>query len=285
MNLFDKLVQEALENKSDLLPLKIVVEKELLHHDIFKIMRDNNFLDGLTFIGGTCLRACYGAERLSEDLDFTGGKSFSKKSLATLGSILKKGLEDKCGLVVIVSEPTKEEGNTDTWKIKIETRPENKSMKAQRINIDICSLDSYDKKLALLSNHYAVDMGTTGLIVQAESAEEIYADKLIAFALRPNRIQPRDVWDIFWLKSKGYKPNFEIIPYKIRDRGRSLDDFIKLFDERINLLKKDDERDKFKDQMKRFLPVKNQDIINQKDFWPYVVSLLEELGRKVADSI
>ena len=42
-------------------------------------------------------------------------------------------------------------------------------------------------------------MGTGGLIIQAESKEEIFADKLIAFALRPNRIKYRDLWDIVWL--------------------------------------------------------------------------------------
>jgi predicted nucleotidyltransferase component of viral defense system len=49
------------------------VEKELLHHDILREMSMAGLLKNLTFIGGTCLRACYGSSRLSEDLDFTGG--------------------------------------------------------------------------------------------------------------------------------------------------------------------------------------------------------------------
>ncbi len=81
MSLFDKLVSEALKNQPHLSPLRVVVEKELLHHDIMRVMRDNNLTAGLTFIGGTCLRTCYGGIRLSEDLDFTGGADFSRVAL------------------------------------------------------------------------------------------------------------------------------------------------------------------------------------------------------------
>jgi hypothetical protein len=37
---------------------------------------ESGLLTGLTFIGGTCLRACYGSARLSKDLDFIGGHGF-----------------------------------------------------------------------------------------------------------------------------------------------------------------------------------------------------------------
>ncbi len=76
MSLFDQLVDQALKAKADLAPLRVVVEKELLHHDILREMSTAGLLDSLTFIGGTCLRACYGSSRLSEDLDFTGGQDF-----------------------------------------------------------------------------------------------------------------------------------------------------------------------------------------------------------------
>ncbi len=63
MNLFDKLVDQALKSKPNLFSLRNVIEKELLHHDILRIMRDYNLLTELTFIGGTCLRCCYGAHQ------------------------------------------------------------------------------------------------------------------------------------------------------------------------------------------------------------------------------
>ena len=49
-----------------------------------------------------------------------------------------ENLNDKYGLLVQVSEPIKDKQNVDTWKIKIETRPQQKNLPAQRINIDIC---------------------------------------------------------------------------------------------------------------------------------------------------
>jgi len=74
---------------------------------------------------------------------------------------------------------------------------------AQKINPDICAVPSYDHCPMLLRNHYGVEMGTTGLIIQAESLGEIMADKLLSFTLRPNRIKNRDLWDLAWLNQQG----------------------------------------------------------------------------------
>jgi predicted nucleotidyltransferase component of viral defense system len=88
MNLFEQLVDQAMRSQPQLAPLRVVVEKELLHHDILREMSRAGFLKDLTFIGGTCLRACYGSQRLSEDLDFTGGADFTREGLAELGKVL-----------------------------------------------------------------------------------------------------------------------------------------------------------------------------------------------------
>lgn len=65
MSLFDRLVDESLRARADLASLTPAVEK----------MSAAGLLAGFTLIGGTCLRACYGASRLSQGLDFTGGRS------------------------------------------------------------------------------------------------------------------------------------------------------------------------------------------------------------------
>jgi len=286
MNLFDKLVTEALKNHPNLSSLRIVVEKELLHHDILRVMRDSNLTSNLTFIGGTCLRTCYGGVRLSEDLDFTGGSDFSRESLSAMGQILTKSLQHKYGLQVTVSEPIKDKQNVDTWKIKIETRPESKNLPSQRINIDICALPSYEKRPMMLLNPYGVDMGTSGLIIQAQSREEIYADKLIAFAFRPNRIKYRDLWDIVWLHSLGLKPRLELIPNKLKDRNYTMDYFLSLFNERLQLLKQKPEIvEEFNQEMQRFLPVDQiNKVLKQENFWNFTVDLMEEFGRMLVYS-
>ena len=280
MNLFDILVTEALKNQPNLSSLRVVVEKELLHHDILRVLSRNNLLTGLAFIGGTALRACYGGVRLSEDLDFTGGHDFTRDSLLDMGRILIENLNDKYGLPVKVSEPIKDTTNVDTWKIKIETRPLQTHLPAQKINIDICSVPSYEKQPMILLNPYGVDMGTGGLVIQVQSLEEIYADKLLAFALRANRIKYRDLWDILWLHQKGLKPRFELIPKKLQDRKCELDRFLKLFNERSRSLSEAKAIQlEFKQEMQRFLPMEQvNQVIEQDNLWGVIVYLINDLG-------
>lgn len=284
MNLFDKLVDQALKNQPKLSQLRNVVEKELLHHDILGIMRDNGLLEGLTFIGGTCLRACYGGIRLSEDLDFTGGGDFSRDKLSIMGGILKQSLQKKYGLRVTVTEPVKDTQNVDTWKIKIETREESKNLPAQRINIDICAVPSYEKRPMLLINHYGVEMGTSGLLIQAQSLEEIYTDKLLALALRPNRVKYRDLWDIFWLQGKGIEPITELIPKKLSDRNQSINNFLNLFKQRVQMLKDEPKMQiEFKQELLRFLPLEQVNkTLEQENLWEFIINLLGFLNNKVS---
>lgn len=283
MNLFDKLVTEALKNQPDLAPLRIVVEKELLHHDILRALSNNNLLRNLTFIGGTCLRCCYGGVRLSEDLDFTGGHGFTRNSLSTLGQVLIESLNEKYGLLVQVSDPVKETLNVDTWKIKIVTRPQQKNLPTQRINIDICTVPSYEKYPMLLLNPYGVDMGTNGLIIQAQSREEIYTDKLLAFAFRPNRLKYRDLWDIVWLHNQGLKPRFALISDKLQDRNYSFDTFLNLFDNRKKLLKENPKMElEFKKEMHRFLSADQiNKTLEQENLWAFIIYLIEDLSKQL----
>jgi hypothetical protein len=55
----------------------------------------------------------------------------------------------------------------------------------QSINIGICSTSSCEKKPIMIVNPYYIDIGTSTLIIFAQSQEEIFADKLIALGF-PN---------------------------------------------------------------------------------------------------
>ncbi len=273
MNLFDSLVDAALATQPSLSALRPVVEKEILHRDILREMSVAGLLDGLTFIGGTCLRDCYGSARLSEDLDFTGGKDFDRATLFSLGESLVGGLKRKYGLEVRVSEPVRETGNVDTWKLKMVTRPETPYLPAQRINIDICAIDSHDRKPSMILNHYQVDMGTDGLILYAESREEILADKIVAVALRPNRVKNRDLWDILWLIQQGVVPDYALVSLKLSDRHVSPVDFNRLFADRIEGLSSGFADYSF--EITRFLPTSaSSGIISQAGYWEVMLSAL-----------
>lgn len=277
MNLFDQLVQQALTNIPDLAPLQVVVEKELLHHDIMRILSESGMLQGLCFIGGTCLRTCYGSRRLSEDLDFTGGVNFKREDFAALKENLIASLNEKYGLQVDVSEPTREEGNVETWKLRVQTRPEARNLPAQKIHIDICAIPSYQPKPMTLLNPYGVDMGTEGLIVNAQSLEEIFVDKLLAFALRRGRIKNRDLWDIAWLRQRAVTPAYALAEQKLADHMTTAEVLFKQGDERMASLDLELTRLDFQNEMRRFLPLQVvSQTVESLAFWEYVVTTVRE---------
>lgn len=283
MNLLDQLVAQALKNRPGLTSLQTVVEKELLQHDILREMSSAGLLAHLTFIGGTCLRACYGAERLSEDLDFSGGADFCRESLQALGPALVAGFKARYGLVVTVREPTREQGNVDTWKLTVFTRPESPNLPTQRINIDICAVPSHDRRPMMLRNHYGVEMGTAGLILQAQSREEILADKLLALAMRPNRLKNRDLWDIGWLSRQGVELVHELVWQKIDDRRLNPTVFREELQRRCNALPGDPAiRADFIKEMQRFLPADTvQNTVSQTAFWQYLAGLIQDICSRV----
>jgi predicted nucleotidyltransferase component of viral defense system len=282
VSLFDELVNEAIRGRAELSSLRPVVEKELLHHDILRELSGAGLLTGLTFIGGTCLRACYGSPRLSEDLDFTGGSNFQRSDLAELGSILTDRLRTRYDLPVRVSEPVKTGGNVSTWKLVIETRPGQKHLPAQRIHLDICAIPSHDPHPMMLRTLYGIDLGTSGLILQAQSREEILADKIVAVAFRENRLKNRDLWDIAWLARQGIELPAHLIPLKIGDHKREAAEFITLLEERLTALGTQPEiRAAFMKEMRRFLPAAIvRDTLEQDSYWAYLTRVVIDLGRQ-----
>lgn len=289
MSLFDQLVDSALQGQPGLVTLRPVVEKELLHQDILRELSEAGLLQGLTFIGGTCLRLCYGSQRLSEDLDFTGGGDFDRITLAELSTVLVTRLEQKYGLQVSVDEPVKEGGNVDTWRLKLQTRPERRDLPAQRINIDICAVPSYQAQPMMLRNHYGVDMGASGLIISAQSRAEILADKLVAFALRPNRIKNRDLWDIVWLHQQGTTLPLALIPLKLRDHHCTSANYRTLLLERqAALAAVPAVRAAFTQEMRRFLAVGAglpANSVETENYWQFLCYLMEEHVRTITAAL
>ena len=287
MSLFDELVDEALNNKQELAPLRVVVEKELLHHDILRVLSGAGLLTQLTFIGGTCLRTCYGSSRLSEDLDFTGGADFTRDQLAAMSNILIESLKAKYGLEINVTDPVREEGNVDTWKLKVQTRPSRKDLPAQRINIDVCAVPSYQPRPMALLNPYGVEIGTSGLILQAQSREEIFADKLVTFALRPNRLKNRDLWDIAWLHQQQIKPALDWIKNKLKDHHAQTDAYLNAFAERTAALNKNPGVAKeFRKEMARFLPNETvRETVDSEKFWEYLSNLVEDYYKQIVQTL
>lgn len=126
-------------------------------------------------------------------------------------------------------------------------------------------------------------MGTSGLILNAQSSEETFADKLVAFALRTNRLKNRDLWDIAWLHQQRIKPALEVIISKLNDHHAKPDAYLKAFSERATSLKNDPEIAKeFRKEMARFLPNETvKETVNSEKFWEYLSNLMENYYQQV----
>ncbi|MCL2067620.1 MAG: nucleotidyl transferase AbiEii/AbiGii toxin family protein [Treponema sp.] len=278
MNLFEQAVNELLAKQQDYAVLRPAVEKEILHQDILRTLAKTGSLKELTFIGGTCLRLCYGFARLSEDLDFTGGFDFNKKDLQDIGDLLKEAIWQKYNLTVNVLEPVKEVGNINTWKVKIITAPERPDLPQQRIHIDVCLLPSYERRPVMLRNHYGIEAGTSGLIIMAESLAEILADKIVTIAMRPNRVMNRDLWDIYRLKSQNIDLSIGLVKQKLTDRRIDFSYFKQCYYDRLTLLKS--QRQAFWQEMQRFLsPQAYIDEFTDVLWWENLLYLLKDWGK------
>ena len=73
-------VKRIIETAPALARLRPVIEKELIHYDIFYVLQRKALMfPGMAFVGGTCLWLCYGSNRYSEDIDFHAGVNFQPK--------------------------------------------------------------------------------------------------------------------------------------------------------------------------------------------------------------
>jgi len=126
----------------------------------------------------------------------------------------------------------------------------------------------------MLKNSYFLEAGISGLILQAESLEEILADKLIAFACRQNR----DLWDIFWLSRKNIVPDKELIKQKLSDRKIRHEDFSIKYNSRLEEIKVG-QKD-FVYEMRRFLPPSAFDsVFMSENWWNYLYVLLKDFAK------
>ncbi|MBD3584129.1 nucleotidyl transferase AbiEii/AbiGii toxin family protein [Salinimonas sp. HHU 13199] len=266
------LVTRAIENNPQLIGLEDVVEKEIVHHELLYILHKEGLLEHLTFIGGTALHLCHGSNRLSEDLDFTGGAHFSTKDFSSLSADIESNLQNKFMLDVSVREPVIDRGDTSTWKVTIVKNPKRPDLSSQKMQIDICRYDSFDKVRRPAKNFYEVTSLVEGLPIPVQSAKEILADKLITLAFRERRIKPRDVWDLTWLNQKNVPIEASLVKKKLEMRGKTQDEFLDSLEiHRGFILASHETKSDFEREMSRFVPKGIRErTLNRKEFWPYV---------------
>lgn len=272
--------------------MRPVIEKELLHYDILFGLDRDGLLDELTFQGGTALRLCYGSLRFSEDLDFAGGRDFSRARVDGIRACLESYIGRRYGLEVLVREPDElvdDPGyrgiHVDTWQISIITAPTRPDIPRQRINLEIANIEAYSRKpRSLTLNYDFLPDGYGDTLVLTESLDEIMADKLVSLVNTQRYVRHRDIWDLRWLKQQGATINSEWVANKIGDY-RITDYRVRLDDLRTRL--PDIVRSTaFANEMNRFLPMEAQKrTLAKPKFLDFLTAEIDELLTSVRDAL
>ena len=164
----------------------------------------------LTFKGGTCLRICYGLERASEDLDFSTTLSIKK-----IKEIFYKCMKefDYLNIKYNIYSEKEFKGN-----IRFEVRFEGPLFMGKQQSTNTLKIDfnhgKTKNKLAKVINKSFSDIPI--FIILAMDEKEILAEKIRTLI---NRKEPRDLYDIWMLLSKGTKIDKKLIIRRIKILG------------------------------------------------------------------
>ena len=282
---FDQLVALALKQPGRNV-MKPVVEKEILHYDIFHAMDKANLLKNLVFQGGTSLRLCRGSNRFSEDLDFAGGRDFTSDAMHEIKTCVEKHIGQRYGLTVEVKEPKNTPFNAvkvDKWQVTVETSPAQRDLPRQRIKIEIANVPAYTRELVPLRSNYDFFQGYDSVLVNTESLSEVMADKVRAFPVA-KAIRHRDLWDLAWLSQQNAKLDPKLVDLKITDY--QVEGYASLLDSAIERLPAIVVGKEFIDQMSRFIDAQIlEKTLHQADFLNYLTTTVTGIFKTMKEHL
>lgn len=186
-------------------------EKEYLQYVFLNAI--SKYSENFVFKGGTCLRVCYGLERASEDLDFNADIPTSK-----LKEITIKCLKD----FELLNIPYKIYAEKEfKGNIRFEIRFEGPLFSGKPSSTNTLKIDfnksKIKNKIAKVIPKLFSDVPIFTLVVLGE--KEIFAEKLRSLI---NRSEPRDLYDIWMLLSKGVEIDKNLIFEKLKEEKSSL---------------------------------------------------------------
>lgn len=288
---FEQLVSLAMQDPA-LANMRPVIEKEILHFDLFFALDQAGLLDDLVFQGGTAVRLCYGGKRFSEDLDFAGGVDFSSDQLGRLKECVMDYLGTRYGLAVSVKEPKSlrkdpaySERNVDMWQIAITTSPGRPDLPKQRVKLEVANIPAYTAvPQPLIRTYDFLPDGYEDLLIMTEDKSEIMADKLVSLPATQKYVRHRDIWDLAYLSQEKAVVRPDLVANKIRDYR--IEDYEKKLKTMIDRLPEIINGKPFRNEMNRFLPadVIERTLAREKfsDFLQNrVVSLLTEVQDEI----
>ena len=268
--------------------MRPVIQKELLHYDILYSLDAAGLLDRLTFQGGTSLRLCHGSPRFSEDLDFVGGKGFTRQQLEPIKDCIEHYIGQRYGLEVSVREPRELKHEReyaglkiDKWQIAVVTSPERKDVPRQRIKLEVANIDAYSREpRALQLNYSFLPDGYGDTLVLTETLDEIMADKLVSLVNTTGYVRHRDIWDLRWLKQQGAQLETDWVAHKISDYR--IEDYPEKLQRMLRQLPTIIEGDVFQREISRFIPRDvAQRTLEKPKFYQFLTSEVSDLLRQV----
>ncbi len=186
-------------------------EKEYLQFVFLNAI--SKYPDKFVFKGGTCLRIYYGAERASEDLDFS--TNLNTKELKTIISFLLKDFD----LLNIKHEiySVKEFKGNIRFEIRFEG-PLFSGLKqsTNALKIDFNKQKAKNKVTKVVQKLFS-DVPMFSIVVLDE--KEIFAEKIRALI---NRAESRDFYDIWLLLNKNIKIDKKLIKEKLKEEKSNI---------------------------------------------------------------
>lgn len=177
-----------LQKKLEISPVEILrEEKEVL---ILYLLSKSKISKNLVFKGGTALRLVYGSPRYSQDLDFSLIKNFSFFEFEHF----VKELEDEDS--EFFSKDIYHKRNTFFALIGVKTKLLSQSFS---IKIEISKRDPPYKKQDFSLKTISSPVSILSPLIYVASLERIFYEKNIALKTRR---EPRDYFDLWWLKEK-----------------------------------------------------------------------------------
>jgi len=205
----------VLEKKKEGIPDFVIRNylKEYLQYPVLEFIYTNRKYKQFVFIGGSCLRICFNAPRLSEDLDF----DLDKKTWERLDiSKIAKEIEEYFKKEYLLDVKTKCQGKSriylkfsvlrdlglanksesDWLYVKIE--PSQTYFKEPKIELSPISQYGFN----FIIRNYSLEFLMTGKLCAIFSREWFKGDE------QEINIKGRDFYDLFWYLQKGISPDF-----------------------------------------------------------------------------
>jgi len=226
--------------------------KEQLQYYVLNFIYNSLYGEKFLFKGGTCLRFCFDLPRLSEDLDFDV-KDFSSFDYQVFIKDLKEYFVSK---LKYKDFEVKVSGKNRLIYLKfpilkkigfpLEKEKLSENILFLRIDLSDFLGKNFKEEISLKSTW------DFSFLIKRYSLSDIFSGKLAAILSRETfegkektpRFKGRDYFDIFWLKEKGIKYNFDYLKtlINIKNEEELKERLLKKFQEakkKINFIKQD----------------------------------------------